>query len=82
MFPRDLFVRTPAAHGFDRGASETVIVSADCGNGCDDLVVHRILAAASQQRARTMGEFGLVVRPYLNAGYQREVTEAHRRYFR
>jgi hypothetical protein len=84
MFPRDLFVksRVRTAPGFNRGPNGTTIASADYGNGCDEIVVHRILAGASQRRPRTMGEFGLFVRPYLKAGYQREVSEAHRRYFR
>jgi hypothetical protein len=48
---------------------------------CDDAVVRHILVAASGRHVRTMGEFGQFVRPYLAAGYQREVNEAHRRYF-
>jgi len=81
MFPRDLLASAPAqtVYGFNRGVRG--IASADCDNGSDELMVQRILTAASQHRPRTMGEFGHFARPYLNAGYQREVAEAHRRYF-
>jgi hypothetical protein len=48
---------------------------------CDEILIHKIFAAATQRRLKTMGEFGQFVRPYLAAGYQREVTEAHRRFF-
>ena len=83
MFPRDLLVKAPArtAPGFNRRPNATEVASSVYGNGCDEIVVHRILAAASQRRPRTMGEFGQFARSYMNAGYQREVAEAHRRYF-
>jgi hypothetical protein len=83
MFPRDLLVKAPvrAMPGFNRSPNGTTIASADCGNGCDEIVVHRIFAAASQRHPRTMGEFAHVAQPYLKAGYHREVAEAHRRYF-
>ena len=83
MIPRNFFVkaRVRTELSFNRGPNGTAIASADYGNGCDEIVVSRILAAASHQRLRSMGEFGLFARPYLKAGYQREVTEAHRRYF-
>jgi len=81
MFPRDQFVKAPAraTFGFGRGPSATA--SADHGSGYDEIVVQRILAVGLQQRPRTMGEFGQLARPYFKAGYQREVAEAHRRYF-
>ena len=46
----------------------------------DEILVHEILAAATQRRITTMGQFGQFVRSYLAAGYQREVREAHRRF--
>ena len=49
---------------------------------CDEILVDTILRAATERKLATMGEFGHFVRPYLAAGYQREVTEAHRRYFK
>jgi hypothetical protein len=81
MFSRAVWVKAPTRtiQGFGRGPNE--MASADRGNGSDELIVQSILTAASQQRPRTMGEFGQFVRPYLSAGYQREVAEAHRRYF-
>jgi hypothetical protein len=48
---------------------------------CDEIVIHKILTGATQRRLRSTGEFGHFVRPYLAAGYPREVTEAYRRYF-
>ena len=80
MFPRDQLVKTPVRRtfGFDRGSNVT---SLSGGSGCDEVVIQRILTVASQRRPHTMGEFGLLTRPYLDAGYQREVAEAHRRYF-
>jgi hypothetical protein len=48
---------------------------------CNEIMVDEIVNAATQRRLKTMGEFGQMVRPYLAAGYQREVTEAHRRFF-
>jgi hypothetical protein len=48
---------------------------------CDETVINTILTAATQQRLASTGEFGRFVRPYLAAGYPREVTEAYRRYF-
>jgi hypothetical protein len=53
----------------------------DPNNDYDEMVVCQIFAAVSQRRLSTMGEFGQFARPYLAAGYQREVSEAHRRYF-
>src|SRR4051794_39387526 len=59
MFPRDLFMKAPfrTTPAFNPGPNGAAIASADYGNGCDEIVVHRILAAAAQQRPRTMGEF-------------------------
>jgi hypothetical protein len=48
---------------------------------CDEILVHEILAVAIERRLKTVGEFGQFVRSYLAAGYHREVTEAHRRFF-
>src|SRR5262245_63262837 len=48
---------------------------------CDEILVQRILAGATVRRLTNIGEFGQFVRPYLTAGYLREVSEAHRRYF-
>ena len=83
MFPRDLLVKAPVetAPGLNRDPIGTAIAPAVRGNGYDEIVVNRILAAVSRRHPRTMGEFGHIVRPYLNAGHQREVAEAHRRYF-
>ena len=80
---RDLLVKSPAGTGpgLGRGPNGTAIASADRGGGYDETVVHRILATVSQRHARTMGEFAHIARPYLSAGYQREVAEAHQRYF-
>ena len=83
MFPRDQLVKAPVrqTHGLGRSPKGTPIAPSDCGGGCDEIVVQQILAAASRLRLRTMGEFGHFARYYLNAGQQREVAEAHRRYF-
>jgi hypothetical protein len=83
MFPRDLLVKAPVrpAPVFNRAPNAIAMESANYGSGCDDIILERILAAASRQRPHTMGEFAQFARPYLNAGYQREVAEAHRRYF-
>jgi len=48
---------------------------------CEEFLVDENLAAATQRRLTTMGEFGQFVRRYLAAGYQREVSEAHRPFF-
>ena len=83
MFPRDLLVKAPVGteRGLGRGPNRIAIAAADRDRGYDEIVVHRILTAISQRHPQTMGEFGHIARPYLNAGYQREVAEAHRRYF-
>ena len=47
----------------------------------DEVLVKKILTAATGRNSMTMGEFSQFVRPYLEAGYSREVKEAHRRYF-
>jgi hypothetical protein len=83
MFPRDQLVKAPVrqTHGFGQSPKGTQIAPSVCGSEYDEIVVQQILAAASRLRLRTMGEFGQFARYYLNAGHQREVTEAHRRYF-
>ena len=48
----------------------------------DEPLVLRITSGATQRKIRTEGEFGHFVRPYLEAGYPREVAEAHRRFFK
>ena len=48
---------------------------------CNEIMVAEIVNAATHRRLKTMGEFGQLARPYLAAGYQREVCEAHRRLF-
>jgi hypothetical protein len=78
MFPRDLLVKPPVGRSPGNG---TAISSADRDSGYDEIAVQRILAAVSQRHPRTIGEFAHIARPYLGAGYQREVAEAHRRYF-
>jgi len=47
----------------------------------DEACVSEILAEAAQRKPRTRGQFDLFSRPYLAAGYAREVAEAERRYF-
>ena len=83
MFPRDQLVKAPVRQtlGFGHSPKGTPIASSDFGSGYDEIVVQQILEAASRLRPRTMGEFGHFARSYLNAGNQREVAEAHRRYF-
>ena len=83
MFPRDLLAKAPVGTdpGLSRGSNGTANASADRGSGYDETVVHRILAAVTPRHPRTMGEFAHIARPYLSAGYQREVAEAHQRYF-
>jgi hypothetical protein len=49
---------------------------------CDEKVVRKIITHASERHIKTEGAFGHFVRPYLEAGYPREVAEAHRRLFR
>ena len=53
----------------------------ECNPQCNEIMVDEIVNAATRRHMKTMGEFGQLVRPYLAAGYQREVTEAHRRFF-
>jgi hypothetical protein len=48
----------------------------------DEIHVRKILEAAAERAAMTRGAFDLFTRPYLSAGYAREVAEAERRYFR
>jgi hypothetical protein len=48
----------------------------------DETFVREILAEAEQRRPRSRGQFDLFSRPYLAAGYAREVAEAERRYFK
>ena len=81
MLHRDPTVRPLgwAARDYGRIGAEIARLKPD--TDYDEELVQRILAAASQRRLRTMGEFGQFVRPYLAAGQQREVREAHRRYF-
>jgi hypothetical protein len=50
--------------------------------GLDNTLVSEILAAAKAQHVSTTMHFGQFVRPYLAAGFPREVAEAHRQYFR
>jgi hypothetical protein len=47
----------------------------------DEAVVQQIMMAAKGRRIKTVGEFSHFTRGYLAAGYPREVSEAHRRYF-
>jgi hypothetical protein len=47
----------------------------------DEIRVQEILAEAEQRRPRSRGQFDQFARPYLAAGYAREVAEAERRYF-
>ena len=49
--------------------------------GLDDTLVSEILAAAKGQHVSNTVDFGRLVRPYLVAGFPREVAEAHRQYF-
>ena len=49
--------------------------------GLDDTLVSEILTAAKAQHVCTTVHFGRFVRPYLAAGFPREVAEAHRQYF-
>ena len=48
----------------------------------DERLIEQIIAGARARRIKTQGEFGHFARPYLEAGYPREVMEAHKRYFR
>jgi hypothetical protein len=48
----------------------------------DEVHVRKILDAAAQRAPMTRGEFDGFTRPYLAAGYAREVAEAERQYFR
>jgi len=48
----------------------------------DEIQVCSILAAAAQRGHMTRGVFDAFARPYLAAGYAREVAEAERRYFK
>jgi hypothetical protein len=48
----------------------------------DEIQVQRILADVADYRPMTRGQFDRFTRPYLQAGYAREVAEADRRYFR
>jgi hypothetical protein len=54
----------------------------DCEPQFDEAYVCEILAEAAKRRPRSRGQFDLFSRPYLAAGYAREVAEAERRYFR
>ena len=69
------------ALGFNCGPNGVGNASPDSEKDYDEIVVVQIVTALSQRQLRTMGEFGMLVRPYLGAGYEREVNEAHRQYF-
>jgi hypothetical protein len=80
MLHRDPTVRTTGG-ARNRGRIGAEVTRQKPDADFDEALVQRIVAAASERRLSTMGEFGQFVRPYLAAGQQREVSEAHRRYF-
>jgi hypothetical protein len=47
----------------------------------DEIYVREILADVAARRPITRAQFDGLVRPYLAAGYAREVAEAERQYF-
>jgi len=47
----------------------------------DEIYVREILADVGARRPVTRAQFDGLVRPYLAAGYAREVAEAERQYF-
>ena len=47
----------------------------------DEIYVREILTDAAARRPMTRAQFDSFVRPYLTAGYAREVAEAERQYF-
>jgi len=49
--------------------------------GLDETLVSEILVAAKERYVSTTVDFGQFVRPYIAAGFPREVAEAHRQYF-